>query len=53
MAKRKKKHQTERVLEPIVKPGQPIKAPAETPITPAWNRRAARLAYRDAVYTAP
>lgn len=25
MAKRKKKHQTERVLEPMVKPGKPIK----------------------------
>lgn len=32
MAERKKKHQTERVLEPIVKPGEPIKAPAEAPI---------------------
>jgi len=27
MAKRKKKRQKERVLEPLVKPGQPIKAP--------------------------
>jgi len=25
MAKRKKKNQTERVLEPMVKPGKPIK----------------------------
>jgi hypothetical protein len=25
MAKRKKKHQTERVLEPLVKPGEPIR----------------------------
>ncbi|MDQ3508939.1 MAG: hypothetical protein M3494_13145 [Actinomycetota bacterium] len=54
MAKRKKKHQTERVLEPIVKPGEPIKAPAEAPIkTPARSLRAACLAYRGAVCTAP
>jgi hypothetical protein len=31
MAKRKKKHQKERVLEPLVKPGQPIKVPEKAP----------------------
>jgi hypothetical protein len=29
MAKRKKKHQKERVLEPLVKPGEPIKVPVK------------------------
>jgi hypothetical protein len=33
MAKRKKKHQKERVLEPMVRPGEPIrKAPARSPV---------------------
>jgi hypothetical protein len=33
MAKRKKKHQKERVLEPLVKPGKPIKeVPIREPI---------------------
>jgi hypothetical protein len=31
MAKRKKKRQTERVLEPLVKPGQPLKVPDKAP----------------------
>ncbi len=31
MAKRKKKHQKERVLEPLVKPGQPIRDPEKAP----------------------
>jgi hypothetical protein len=32
MAKRKKKHQKERVLEPLVKPGEPIrKVPVKVP----------------------
>jgi hypothetical protein len=36
MAKRKKKRQTERVLEPLVKPGQPLKVPDKAPaITPS------------------
>jgi hypothetical protein len=29
MAKRKKKHQKEWVLEPLVKPGEPIKVPVK------------------------
>jgi hypothetical protein len=33
MAKRKKQHQTERVLEPLVKPGKPIReAPTREPV---------------------
>jgi hypothetical protein len=33
MAKRKKKHQKERVLEPLVKSGEPIrKVPARRPL---------------------
>jgi hypothetical protein len=36
MAKRKKKRQTERVLEPLVKPGQPLKVPDKGPaVTPS------------------
>jgi hypothetical protein len=36
MAKRKKKRQTKRVLEPLVKPGQPLKVPDKAPaITPS------------------
>ena len=31
MAKRKKKHQKERVLEPLVRPGEPIKTPVKAP----------------------
>ena len=35
MAKRKKKRQTERGLEPLVKPGQPLKVPDKAPaVTP-------------------
>jgi hypothetical protein len=35
MAKRKKKHQKERVLEPLVEPGRPIEVPDKVPtITP-------------------
>ena len=34
MAKRKKKHQKERVLEPLIRSGVPIrKAPARRPVT--------------------
>jgi hypothetical protein len=44
MAKRKKKHQKERVLEPLVEPGQPIevpdKAPAMTPLRVAAHAQA-------------
>jgi hypothetical protein len=33
MAKRQRKHQKERVLEPLVKPGEPIrKAPVKVPV---------------------
>ena len=33
MARRKKKHQTERILEPLVKPGKPIKVmPIREPV---------------------
>jgi hypothetical protein len=36
MAKRKKKHQKERVLEPLVEPGRPIEVPDKIPaITPS------------------
>jgi hypothetical protein len=31
MARRNKKHQTERILEPLVKPGKPIKLPVKVP----------------------
>ena len=31
MAKRKKKRQTERVLEPLVEPGRPIEVPDKVP----------------------
>jgi hypothetical protein len=31
MAKRKKKRQVERVLEPLVKPGQPLTVPDNVP----------------------
>jgi hypothetical protein len=36
MAKRKKKRQKERVLEPLVKPGQPLRSPDKAPaVTPS------------------
>jgi hypothetical protein len=31
MAKRKKKHQKERILEPLVRPGEPIRDPIKVP----------------------
>jgi hypothetical protein len=40
MAKRKKKRQGERVLEPLFRPGEPIKAPSEAPVkVPIRNYR--------------
>lgn len=32
MAKRKKKHQEERVIEPLVKPGEPLETPTREPV---------------------
>lgn len=34
MARRKRKRQKKRVLEPLVKPGKPIKPPVQVPVSP-------------------